>query len=38
LQGICFYIHRHDVALWDDNLVCPRAMLVGRENQDSLTL
>ncbi len=38
LQGICFVAHRHDVAHRDDNLVCPRALLVGRKNQDSLTL
>src|SRR2546422_9871787 len=38
LQGICLVAHRHDVAHWDDNLVCPSALLVGRDNQDSLTL
>src|SRR5438477_13152353 len=38
LQGICFVAHRHDVAHWGDNLVRPRALLVGRNNQDSLTL
>src|SRR6202521_1679090 len=36
LQRICFVAHRHDVSHWDDNLVCPRALLVGRDNQDSL--
>src|SRR5207245_11732843 len=30
--------HRHDVAHRADNLVCPRDLLVGRNNQDSLTL
>src|SRR6185295_5712604 len=38
LQGICFVAHRHDVAHWSDNLVCPGALLVSRNNQDSLTL
>src|SRR6266446_4056973 len=38
LQGICFVAHRHDVAHRDDGLVCPRALLVGGKNQDSLTL
>src|SRR6202022_3091403 len=36
LQGICFVAHGHDVAHWDDYLVCPSALLVGRDNQDSL--
>src|SRR4029077_2489728 len=38
LQGIRLIAHRHDVAHRDDNLVCPRALLVSRQNQDSLTL
>src|SRR5207249_8709242 len=38
LQGVCFVAHGHDVSHRNDNLVCPCALLVGRENQDSLTL
>src|SRR4029077_7042032 len=38
LQGICFVAHWHDVTHWDYNLICPGALLVGRDNQDSLTL
>src|SRR6267378_3369112 len=38
LQGIRFVAHRHEVAHWGDNLVCPSALLVGRDNQDSLIL
>src|SRR6266404_9467483 len=38
LQGICTVAHRHDVAHRGNNLVCPRALLVGRQNQDPLTL
>ena len=32
LQEICFVTNRHDVAHWGDNLVCLRALLVGRQN------
>jgi hypothetical protein len=38
LQGICFVAHRHDVSHRNDNLVCPCALLVGGNNQHSLTL
>src|SRR6266436_1352026 len=37
LQEIRFVAHRHEVAHWRDNLVCPGALLVGRKNQDSLS-
>src|ERR1700752_4867552 len=37
LQWICFVADRHDVAYWRDNLVCPGALFVSRNNQDSLT-
>src|SRR4029077_10183658 len=36
LQRICFVAHRHDVAHRGHNLVCPSALLVSRDNQDSL--
>jgi hypothetical protein len=37
LQGVCFVAHRYDVAHWGDNLVCPSALLVSRDDQDPLT-
>src|SRR5882724_611402 len=36
LHGIRVVAHRHEVAHWGDNLVCPGALLVRRKNQDSL--
>ena len=38
LQGVCVVTHRHDVAHRDDHLVGPCPLLVGRKNQDALTL
>src|SRR5437870_566254 len=36
LQGIRLVAHRHEVAHWGDNFICPCALLVGGKNQDSL--
>ena len=38
LQRIRCVAHRHEVPHWGNNLLRPSALLVGRDNQDSLTL